>query len=64
MGGVNVAAIAAPVSVAGVVLIVIIVIVIIILIAVCFRKKKTTNKYVLNYHTVHGKRLIVEANPQ
>jgi len=58
-----VAAIAAPVSVAAVILIVIIVIVVIILIAVCFRKKRTTNKYVLNYHTVHGKNLTEKSNP-
>ena len=55
--------IAVPTAVAALVLIVII-IVIIVLIAAYFHKKKTTHKYVLNYHTVYGKKLMKKPDSQ
>ena len=55
--------IAVPTAVAGVILIVVIIILIVLVVAYC-RKKKTSHKYVLNYHTVYGKKLIVNTNFQ
>jgi len=57
----DVVVIAVPIAVAGVILIVVIIILIVLIVAYC-RKKKTSHKYVLNYHTVYGKKLIVNTH--
>ena len=47
-------AIAVPTAVGGAILLVVVIIVIIVIVVKC-RKKRHSQKYVLNYHTVYGK---------
>ena len=52
-------AIAVPTAVVGAILL-LVVIILIIMIAVHCRKKRHSQKYVLNYHTVYGKNFHIE----
>lgn len=52
-------AIAVPTAVVGAILL-LVVIILIIMIAVHCRKKRHSQKYVLNYHTVYGKNVRIE----
>ena len=52
-------AIAVPTAVVGAILL-LVVIILIIMIAVHCRKKRHSQKYVLNYHTVYGKNVCIE----
>ena len=52
-------AIAVPTAVVGAILL-LVVIILIIMIAVHCRKKRHSQKYVLNYHTVYGKNFRIE----
>ena len=52
-------AIAVPTAVVGAILLLVIII-LIIMIAVHCRKKRHSQKYVLNYHTVYGKNFRIE----